>query len=397
MSGALLGSPLATILALVAVAAFFFWLEQATRWRIFNYLPPLLWIYATPVLLSNTGVIPFDSPAYDVLRHYGLPFFIVLMLLKVDVGGALRIMGKGVNVMLIGSVGVVVGGIAAYSLALAAGVVEADTWKAFGTLSGSWIGGTGNMNAAFVALEGEPRHMTMAAIADQAVYLAWLPILLGSRAFADRFNRWARVSEDRIARMEQAALDHVEEAQAPTMQHLLYLTFIALAVTWVSDLMSQTLPAVKLGGEVVISQSTWLILLTTTIALLLSFTRLRRLPGSQPIAMAIIYVFVASIGAKANLSSTNFAEVGWFVAAAYLWIFIHGLFVLTSARLFRVDVHTLAIASAANIGGAASAPVVAAHHRQSLVPAAILMALIGYAVGNYLAILVGRTAQLIGT
>ncbi|HKK28912.1 MAG TPA: DUF819 family protein, partial [Alphaproteobacteria bacterium] len=92
----------------------------------------------------------------------------------------------------------------------------------------------------------------------------------------------------------------------------------------------------------------------------------------------------------------DLGQMGWFVLAAYVWIFIHGAFILAGAKLFRVDVHTLAIASAANIGGAASAPVVAAHHRQSLVPASILMALIGYAVGNYLAILTGRLAQLIG-
>jgi uncharacterized membrane protein len=81
---------------------------------------------------------------------------------------------------------------------------------------------------------------------------------------------------------------------------------------------------------------------------------------------------------------------------AYVWIFIHGAFILVGAWLFRVDLHTVAIASAANIGGAASAPIVAAHHRETLVPASILMALIGYALGNYLAILTGRIGQLIG-
>jgi len=90
------------------------------------------------------------------------------------------------------------------------------------------------------------------------------------------------------------------------------------------------------------------------------------------------------------------SELIWFIAAAYVWILIHGLFILFGAKLFRVDVHTLAIASAANIGGAASAPIVAAHHRQSLVPASILMALIGYAIGNYLAILTGQLAHLAG-
>jgi uncharacterized membrane protein len=388
--------PLGVMTALVAIAAFWFWVEQRTEWRLFGFVPPLLFIYATPIFLSNTGVLPFSSAAYDGLRAYGLPLFIALMLIKVDVAGAVRIMGKGVFVMLIGSVGVVVGAVVAYSLGIWSGLLDPSVWPAFGTLSGSWIGGTGNMNAAWAALEGEPEHMTMAAIADNLVYIVWLPLLLGSRAFAQAFNRWAGVSHDRIERMERAALEIDETEHAPSMVQILYLALIALTTTAVSVWLAARLPELALGGQVVVSESTWVILLVTTIALGLSTTPARGLPGAQPIAMAIIYVFVASVGARANIADADLGQVGWFVVAAYLWIFIHGAFVLAGAKLFRVDVHTLAIASAANVGGAASAPVVAAHHRRSLVPAAILMALIGYAVGNYLAILTGRALQLIG-
>lgn len=389
-------SPLGVMAMLVAIASFYFWLEQVTGWRIFNFLPPLLWIYATPILLSNTGIIPFSSEAYDGLRAYGLPLFIALMLLKVDVVGAIRIMGKGVFVMLIGSAGVVVGAVVAFLFVTKFGGLDPSTWPAFGTLSGSWIGGTGNMNAAWVALEGDTNHMTMAAVADNLVYIIWLPILLGSRSFAERFNRWAKVPAGRIEQMEKAAVAHHQEEAAPNMRQLLYLAILALTITWVSVALAAVLPPIQLGGQSVITQSTWVILLVTSFALLSSTTRARNLPGAQPIAMAIIYVFVASVGAHANLSESNLSELGWFVAAAYIWIFIHGIFILVGAKIFRVDVHTLAIASAANIGGAASAPVVAAHHRESLVPASILMALIGYAIGNYLAILTGRLCQLLG-
>jgi uncharacterized membrane protein len=102
--------------------------------------------------------------------------------------------------------------------------------------------------------------------------------------------------------------------------------------------------------------------------------------------MALVYLFVARMGAKADLSSIT-GSVLWFVGGAYIWIFIHGAFLLGAARLFRVDVHTAAIASAANIGGAASAPIVAAYHRPTLVPVAVLMAMVGYAVGNPMAFL----------
>ena len=126
-----------------------------------------------------------------------------------------------------------------------------------------------------------------------------------------------------------------------------------------------------------------------------SATPARKLPAAQSIALAIIYVYVARVGATMNLGEIEWKEAVGFISMAYVWIAIHGAFILAGAWFFRVDVHTVAIASAANIGGAASAPIVAAHHRESLVPASILMALIGYAVGNYLAILTGRIGQLL--
>lgn len=401
MNTPLVASPAGVMAVLIAVVSFWFWLERVSRWRVFSYLPPLIFIYATPVLLSNTGLIPFKSEAYDFLRHYGLPIFIVLMLVKVDVVGAVRIMGKGVFVMLLGSVGVVVGGVVAYSLGQALSIGEYlplanDSWRTFGTLAGSWIGGTGNMTAAHAALEGSGRDLGLAAAADQMVYLIWLPLLLGCKSFADRFNRWARVPEGRVEAMERAAAAYEGTEPAPGFIDLLYLALLAISCTWVAMAMSEKLPPVIVGGATVVSAGTWLILIVTTLGLLASATPARKLPAAQSIALAIIYLYVARVGATMNLSEIQWQEAVGFISLAYVWIAIHGAFILFGAWLFRVDVHTVAIASAANIGGAASAPIVAAHHRESLVPAAILMALIGYALGNYLAILTGRLGQLLG-
>jgi uncharacterized membrane protein len=402
MNSVLISSPIGVLAVLVGVVAFWFWLEKTSRWRIFEFLPPLIFIYASPVLLSNTGIIPFKSEAYVFLRDYGLPVFIVLMLIKVDVVSAVRIMGKGVLVMLLGSLGVVLGGVAAYALGQTLSLgnflpLAVDSWRAFGTLAGSWIGGTGNMTAAHAALDGTANDLTMAAAADQMVYLVWLPILLGCKAFADRFNRWARVPAGRLAQMERAAAEFDSGEAAPSMIQLLYLALLALGFTWIAIGLADRLPPIVMGGATVITASTWLILLVTTMALLASVTPARTLPAAQPIAMVIIYVYVARVGATMDLGAIDWAQTAGFIGMAYVWIAIHGVFVLAGAWLFRVDVHTLAIASAANIGGAASAPIVAAHHRESLVPASILMALIGYALGNYLAILTGRLAQLVGT
>ena len=390
----LIASPLGVLAILVAVAAFFFFIAETSKAKLFNFLPPLLFIYATPVVLTNTGVIPSESSVYDGLSQYALPAFIVMMLIKVNVPAVVRVMGKGVLVMLMGTAGVVVGAVVAYLVVH--GWLAEDAWKGFGALAGSWIGGTANMLATSEMLETPKAQVGLAILADQAVYLVWLPLLLTSRDFASAFNRWARVPADRLASMDQAADEHAEDETAPRMAQYLYLGAVALAVTWFATLLSPGISGwiagTFTGLAPVFSTGTTRILLVTTIALVLSVTPVSKLPNSTSIGTAIVYVFVAGMGARASLS--GLAQAPAFVAGAFIWITIHGLFCLAGAWIFRVDVHSVAIASAANIGGAASAPIVAAHHRPNLVPVAILMALLGYAMGNYLAPLAGRLAAL---
>jgi uncharacterized membrane protein len=384
----LISSPIGVLFTLCAVAAFWFFLEQKTGWKAFQFLPPLIWIYATPVVLNNLHVLPNHSIIYSGLSLYALPAFIVLMLMKVNLGAALRVMGPGLLVMLMGSAGIVVGGVVSYFIVH--GWLADDAWKGFGALAGSWIGGTGNMAAVAEGLGTSPEQFGLAVLADNLVYVVWLPILLASKGFADRFNAWARVPADRLERMDAAAVAAAadERERRIEMRDYLYLAVIAIGLSWLASALAAIIPEIP----PILSTSTWKILLITTMALGLSATPLRKLPGTTSIATAIIYVFVAGMGARASLA--GLAQAPAFVLGAFIWISIHGLFCLAGAWLFKVDVHSAAIASAANVGGAASAPVVAAYHRANLVPVSILMALIGYALGNYLALLTANFARL---
>jgi uncharacterized membrane protein len=394
----LITSPIGVLAVLCAIAAFFFFLEQTTGAKLFQYLPPLLFIYATPVLLSNvsidgTTVLPNASIVYSGLSKYALPAFIVLMLIKVDVPAVVRIMGKGVLVMLMGTAGVMAGAVISYLIVHR--WLSEDAWTGFGALAGSWIGGTANMAATKEMLGTSSELFGLAVIADNAVYVVWLPILLTSRNFADRFNAWARVPEERLVAMEQAAEIHVNEEHAPTMPEYVFLAAIVIGVSWIGIALappiSQWIGANSDALAPVFGESTTRILLVTTIALLLSATPVSRLPNSTAMGTALVYIFVAGIGARAEIA--GLAQAPAFLLGAFIWIFIHGAFCLAGAWIFRVDVHSVAIASAANIGAAASAPIVAAHHKPSLVPVSILMALLGYAMGNYLAPLTGYLAK----
>lgn len=381
-------SPGAVLAVLTGIAAFYFWLEKTTGWKLFQYVVPLIWIYATPMVLRNVGVLPESSATYDVLRQFGLPMFIVLLLLSVDVGAAVRVMGKGVGVMLMGTAGIVLGAPVGYFVVHR--WLDPEAWRGFGALAGSWIGGTGNMAAAQAALDTPADQFGLAVLADTVIYVGWLPLLLISKNFAVKFNKWSGVAADRVEKMDRAAALAAKEEKPPTVQHVLYLGAIAAGVTWLAGWLAPLVPEVP----PVLSTSTWMVLLVSTFGILLSFTPAKDIPSSHNLAMAIVYVFVARMGATASLE--GLAQAPAFLLGAAIWICVHGLFCLAGAYLFKVDVHSAAIASAANVGGAASAPVVAAYHRESLVPVSILMALLGYAMGNYLSIVAATLCRWVG-
>jgi uncharacterized membrane protein len=305
-------------------------------------------------------------------------------------------MGPGIGVMLFGTVGVVVG--APLGFLVVRSFLAEDSWKAFGTLAGSWIGGTGNMAAVSDMIGASETHFGLAVLADTIIYVIWLPILLGSKRFSKRFARFTGISDEQSAKLKTAAESLKSEDRVATSSDYLYLLAIACGVAFFADLVAprladvvaRYLPALR----PVVSESTWRILLVTSCGISLSFTPLRSIAGSHQLAMALVYLFVARMGAGAQLSDVATQAVP-FLIGAFLWIMVHGCFCLLGAKLFRVDVHTAAIASAANIGGAASAPIVAAFHNERLVPMSIVMAIVGYALGNYAAYLAAMLCRLV--
>jgi len=417
-------SEVGILAVLTGVASFFFYLEKRTAWRFFNYFPPLLFIYAVPVVLANCSVapvitrevvasagrptaaigpsaedeftadsaaaaetpateyqisfkpvIPTQSPAYDWMKSTVLPFFLLLMLLKVDVLTAVRVMGRGVIVMLMGTAGVVLGAPIAYLLVKSH--LGPEAWKQFGMLAGSWIGGAGNMAAVQSALKAPDSFVGLPVLADALVYLVWIPVLLGSKSCAAWFNRFARVDPGRVEMLEHS-YDEVAVDEVKMMpRHVLYLLFVGLGGTWLAGTLSRYMP--EFGA--VLTASAWNIIFISVLGVILSMTPAKTIPKTHEVAVAMVFLYMAVMGAKADLEGLV-GEAPWFVMAALVWILVHGAFCVLGARVLHVDIHSTAIASAANIGGVATASIVATHHNDKLVPVGILMALIGYAIGN---------------
>jgi uncharacterized membrane protein len=340
------------------IPVLFIWLEKRTKWKIFNILPAIIWIFLTPIFLSNLNVIPRSTPIYTTFRSFAVPMFIVLMLLDINIRQSLRVAWRGAAVLVLGAFGIVIGAVISFFMFREG--LPPDTWRGYGALAGSWIGGTGNLAAVAESLDTPGEMVGMVVLVDNFVYVLYFPLILTCKRWAKSFNRFTGVSQEQI--------DHIAQADA--------------------EIEKKVFPVV----EPVFTQNTWAILLVTTFGIGLSATRLKNVPGTEPLAMGLVYIYMTMLGAQADLSKIGGAQ--WFLAAGFVCITVHLIFVVIGARLFRIDVSMAATASVAAVGGAASAPVAAGYHREELVPISIMLALIGYALGNYLGVATAYLCQL---
>jgi uncharacterized membrane protein len=362
---------------IIMVPVFFVWLEKKTQWKVFTVLPAIIWIFLTPILLSNIGIIPKASPIYTVFKSFAVPLFIVLMLLDINIRESLRVAWRGAAVMVIGSFGIVIGVVASF-WAFKGWLPEA-AWSGFGALAGSWIGGTGNLAAVAEMLDTPDEFIGVVVIADNFVYLIYFPIILMSKHWAGWFNRFSRVSQEQIDHIAEATKSVEKKTHEVHFKDLLTLLGFGFAAILIANLVAGLLPEI---GEVV-SMKTWALLLVTVFGIALSATPLRKVPGTEPLSMTLVYIYMTMIGASADLSELDGKAV-WFLVAGYLAVGLHLVLIGLSARLFRIDVSMAAVASVAAVGAAASAPVAAGFHREDLVPVSIMLALMGYALGNFL-------------
>jgi len=372
----LITHPYALLAVMMLVPVAFLKLEQWTKWKFFEYFPPIIWIFLFPIVLSGVGVIPTSSPTYDQFKSFGVPLFIILMLLDVDIRAAMKVALRSIGVLLFGAFGVVFGGVLAFWLL--SSHLDPDDWRAFGALAGSWIGGTGNLAAVAEMVDTPPSKLGVVVIADTFIFILYFPILFGSKRWARQFAAFTGVTQKDVAQLDQAIGAIEEKTDRVHFRDILLLLGTGFGLIWIVRSFSSALPVL---GAILVPK-TWEFLILTTLALALSATPLRKVPGTKALSMALVYVYMSMMGAMADVHEA--ATAHYFLLAGLVCIVFHMFFCVLGARLFRVDVHLTAIASVACIGGAASSPVVAAYHRRELVPVSILLALIGYALGNYL-------------
>jgi uncharacterized membrane protein len=268
-------------------------------------------------------------------------------------------------------------------------LLPAMSWKALAALSGSWMGGAGNMAAIQIALDVPDTLMGYTLLTDSVLYGLWVMALLAAAPLSHRFDAWAGVARGANDALGGAATEGVaEDSQAFGAAEILLLLGISLGLATLANALASRLPV-----SAFFTATAWIVVISTVAGVAAAVTRLGRLPGSPELAQAILYFVIAMIASRAEIVSIFQAPV--FVLAGAIVLFIHASVMAILARLFGLDLFTCGIASLANIGGVASAPILAATYSRKLIPVGVLMALLGYVVGTGGGLLVGKALSLL--
>ncbi|MDA0667949.1 MAG: DUF819 family protein [Planctomycetota bacterium] len=396
LEGALLSEPMQVLAVLLGFLALLFWMNAHKQFgKMFHVIPLLVFAYFVPTLLSNSGVIPLTSPLYDFVKTYLLPASLLLLTLSVDIKGIIKL-GRNAVFMFLGATATIViaGPIALF---LCQGLIPEENldqaWRGLSALAGSWIGGGANMIALQEHAGAGPDIMGAIIVVDVAVANIWMAVLLW---FAGREKKAdANIGADRksLDEVRERVENYEASVSRPTdLGSLLMICALGIGGTVLARALGADLDAwvgehlPALGAYV--KGFTWIVLIVSAFGLILSFTPLRRLEGvgASKVGSVFLYLLVATIGAKAEFSEVAKPENAGLVVVGAVWMFIHAMLMLGLRRMMKAPIFFLAVGSKANIGGAASAPVVASAFHPALAPVGALLAIAGYLLGTVAAI-----------
>jgi len=395
----------AVVLGILALClGFVFWTHGRPDCKSFyKYVPALLLCYLFPAAFNSLGIIDGEhSRIYHVTSRYLLPASLVLLTLSIDFKRIIALGPKALVMFLTGTVGIVIGGplailiISLFAPEWVGGAEPNEVWRGMTTIAGSWIGGGANQAAMYEMWDVSDEIFPAMIAVDVIVANIWMAILLYMAANAKQLDKNLGADTSAIEAVRQSVEKFQREnSRNPTLTDLMIILAIGFVATAIGHLGADSIaPAIaehfpELGKYSLTSKFFWLVVIATTIGVVLSFTPLKRYEGAgaSKIGSVFIYFLVASIGMKMDVTAvvknTHFFIIG------LVWISIHAGMLLLMGRLIKAPTFFLAVGSQANVGGAASAPVVASAFHPSLAPVGVLLAVLGYALGTYAAWLCG--------
>ena len=391
---------------LILILGFVFYTSNLnnTIWkRFYTFFPVLLVCYFLPSLLNYFKFIDSsNSQLYFVASRYLLPCSLVLLTLSIDLKEILKLGSKALIMFFSGTIGILLGGpisilFVKYFFPTIVDIDLTDLADGMTTIAGSWIGGGANQAAMMEVFQVDSKIFSKMVAVDIICANIWLAILL----IGVNRNKYI---DDNILNADSSSIVEIKDrieaynlsiSKIPDLKDVIYICSIGFGVTGFAHFFGNIFSSYiadnypSLSSLSLTSSFFWLVIISTSIGVILSFTKVRKLEGSgaSRVGSLFIYILVLTIGLKMDINSI-FNDPGLFLIG-FIWLGFHVIILLITAKLIRAPFFFVAVGSQANVGGAASAPVVASAFHPSLAAVGVLLAVFGYAVGTYAAWLCG--------
>jgi uncharacterized membrane protein len=395
-------------LLMIALGFVFFTESKKTGFwhKFYRIVPGLLMCYLIPAIFNSLGLISDEiSKTYFIASRYLLPASLVLLTLSIDLKAIFNLGWKALVMFFTGTVGIIIGGpiaillISAFSPETVGGIGFDATWRGLSTLAGSWIGGGANQAAMLEIYEFNQELYGGMVLVDIVVANIWMAIILLGIGKRKKIDKWLKADNTAIDELQHKVQTFSEKiTRNPSLTDHIVILALAFGAVGIAHFGADNISAfLKSNFEVVSNPKSalssfgsgffWLISIATLIGVLLSFTKAKNYEGAgaSKIGSIFIYVLVATIGMKMDLG--KILDNPGLIVIGLVWMAIHAGLLILIAKLIKAPYFFLAVGSQANVGGAASAPVVAAAFHTSLATVGALLAVFGYVVGTYGAIL----------
>jgi uncharacterized membrane protein len=387
----LISDPYGLIAILIVIPAMLFFLAEKTPLAsFFRKVPILVFAYFVPSLFSSFGIIPGSAPIYGSIMTFVLPASLLLLTISIDVKGIWNLGPKALILFFSATAGIIIGG--PISLFIFQDYLPPDIWKGFAALAGSWTGGGVNFVAIGTIVGADETMLGMVVIVDVIVAYTWTGMLMyfagNYKSIDAKLNADNSMIEELRTKVENFQKD---TARVSSTSDFMTLFGVAFGLTWVAGLLGNLLPDV--GG--ILSSFSWKIILITFFGVGLSFTKFRNYEGAgaSKLGTLMLYMLIGVIGAGADFA--KIVEYPMLIAAGATWLIIHIIILYAVMRFTKAPLFFMAVGSQANVGGVASAPIVASAFHPALATVGVLLAVGGFVIGTYAGLLTAYLMQLI--
>ncbi|BAL00135.1 hypothetical protein OBV_29360 [Oscillibacter valericigenes Sjm18-20] len=370
-------------------------LEKYAKWKIFNYVPPLVWIYVLNMLFCTMGLYSSDecSAAYGALKNNLLYAMIFVMLLRCDFRKLAKLSGRMIAIFLGCSLTLAVGFIIGYPIFK--GTLGTNTWAAVASLYASWVGGSANMAAMQDALPVDPGAYSCALALDTVCYSVWIALLLFMVKYSGKWDKAVKADTSKLHAVAEAANAEVaKNKQQAKSADWIWLIGLALIVSAASQeiglLMNNGLEAVGLD---MFGKGTCTTVFVTVLGLVCAVTPIGKLPAVEELSNILLYAVVSLLATQAPLNDLLSAPM-WVVFGLFI-LAIHVVLMFVLSKAFHWDLCMVSTASVANIGGSASAPIIAVAYHESYAGIGVLMGVLGAAIGNFMGLGMGAILKIL--